>query len=145
MFGPMSRTPAIVLALSVLAVGCAPPAGPEEGTGGDPETLSRTAFTGRIENFFEYEPLIAGQPSPFLIHLTDLSDGSPVSQAEVDLSVRPPGGEAEVASTRALVGRVTGIYVAELIVPESGTYDIRFRVRAGDIDEVMLLSGFEVR
>jgi len=32
------------------------------------EALSRTEFTDRIENFFEYDPLKAGQPSQFLIH-----------------------------------------------------------------------------
>jgi len=139
-----SRTLMAVLCNFAL-VACTPPAGPEEETAEGPEALSRTEFTDRIENFFEYDPLVAGEPSQFLIHLTDLSDGSPISQAEVDLSVTTRGTGMEVASTRALVGRVTGIYVAELTVPEPGTYDIRFDVRAGAIDESMPLGGFEVR
>ena len=56
------------------------------------EALARTEFTERIENFFEYGPLKAGKPSQFLIHLTDLSDGAPVEQAEVTLTVRAKSG-----------------------------------------------------
>ena len=40
------------------------------------EALSRAEFTDRIENFFEYAPLKSGKTSQFLIHLTDLADGS---------------------------------------------------------------------
>jgi len=108
------------------------------------EAIARTEFTDRIENFFEYDPLVAGQPGQFLIHLTDLETGAPVADAQVDLRVSRAGSSGEIASTRALVGRVTGIYVAELAVSESGPVDIRFDVRSGDIDETMLLSGFEV-
>ena len=108
------------------------------------EVLARTAFTDRIENFFEYDPLRSGETSAFLIHLTDLVDGSPVSDAEVQLSVRAPGAGDEVAGTTALVGRVTGIYVAELTAPTPGVYDIGFRVQNDRIDESMILSGFEV-
>lgn len=79
-------------------------------TGGDEEALSRTEFTERIENFFEYDPLKAGKTSQFLIHLTDLSDGSPVEGAEVSLTIRSQGSGAEVGQTKARVGKVTGIY-----------------------------------
>ena len=135
----------LVLLLFVLGAGCAraEPA-PEAEAEAEEEILARTAFTDRIENFFEYSPLQSGQPSPFLIHLTDLEDGSPVVEADVDLSVRASNGE-EVASTRAAVGRVTGIYVAELVVPRSGTFEIKFHVRNDKLDETMVLVGFAVQ
>ena len=129
----------ILLAL----VGCSP----EESNaveGSEEETLSRTEFTDRIENFLEYTPLRSGKPSTFLIHLTDLSDGMPVAQAQVELSVRRPGTGNKVVSTMAQVGRVTGIYVAEVAVPSSGIYEVEFRVRNDRLDERMLLEGFEV-
>ena len=110
----------------------------------DEEILARTVFTDRIENFFEYSPLRSGEPSPFLIHLTDLQDGSPVAEAEVELSVRRSNGE-EVVSTRAEIGRVTGIYVVELEVSLPGTYEIEFHVRNAILDETMLLAGFLVQ
>jgi hypothetical protein len=107
------------------------------------EVLSRTEFTDRVENFFEYDPLRAGEPSQFLIHLTDLEDGTPVFEAQVDLSVLSASG-VEVVGTTALVGRVTGIYVADLAVPSPGTYSIDFSVRNDRLNEQMSLAGFDV-
>ena len=124
-------------------VGCADPEPPVVETV-EEETLARTEFTDRIENFFEYTPLRSGGTSQFLIHLTDLDDGAPVEQATVGLLVLAPGGQ-EVFSTTAQVGRVTGIYVAEVEGPAPGIYDIRFNVRNETIDETMVLSGFEVQ
>ena len=80
------------------------------------EAIARTEFTDRIENFFEYDALKAGQPSQFLIHLTDLTDGTPIEKAEVTLITRAKGG-AEVMQTKARVGKVTGIYVADVAIP----------------------------
>jgi hypothetical protein len=119
---------------------------PEPGAAKEPETLARTEFTDRIENFFEYEPLASGRASQFLIHLTDLADGSPVEKAEVTLTLRPGGAGAGAAlTTKAKVGRVTGIYVAQLTAPASGEYGIDFHVKNAKLDERMALTGFEVR
>lgn len=107
------------------------------------EALSRTEFTNRIENFFEYEPLKAGKASQFLIHLTDLNDGSPVEKAEVTLDIKPRGGGA-TAQTKAKVGKVTGIYVAEVSIPKAGEYDIEFQVKSASLNEKMPLKDFKV-
>ena len=107
------------------------------------ESLSRTEFTERIENFFEYDPLKAGEPSQFLIHLTDLSDGTPVEKAEVTLITRAKDG-AEVMRTEARVGKVTGIYVADVAIPNRGAYDIEFQVKNAKLDERMPLKDFKV-
>lgn len=108
------------------------------------EPIARTEFTDRLENFFEYEPLSVGKPSQFRIHLTDLADGSPVEQAEVSLTVRRRGAGETVAQTVAKVGKVTGIYVAELSVPQAGEFDIEFRIKNARLDERQPLSGFKV-
>lgn len=108
------------------------------------EAESRTEFTDRVENFFEYAPLKAGNESQFLIHLTDLSDGSPVEKAEVTLTIRPQGGGAEVAQAKARVGKVTGIYVADVTIPDPGDYVIEFHVKNAKLDERMPLSDFKV-
>lgn len=107
------------------------------------EALARTEFTDRIENFFEYDSLKAGQPSQFLIHLTDLTDGTPVEKAEVTLITRAKGG-GEVMQTKARVGKVTGIYVADVAIPGKGDYDIEFHVKNAKIDERMPLTDFKV-
>ena len=108
------------------------------------EMLSRTEFTNRIENFFEYAPLKANQPSDFLIHLTDLTDGSPVEQAEVTLTAVDANTKAVAAQTKAQVGRVTGIYVAELTPPSPGDYVLEFHVKNAKLDERMTLNDFKV-
>ncbi len=136
------RTLLVVFALllsGVAACGSRPSAETEH----EEEALARTEFTNRIENFFEYEPLHAGQPSQFLIHLTDLTDGTPVEKAEVTLVTRAKGG-AEVAQTKARVGKVTGIYIADVSIPTAGEYDIEFRVKNEKIDERLQLTDFKV-
>ena len=110
----------------------------------EPEAIARTEFTDRLENFFEYEPLHAGKSSQFRIHLTDLSDGSPTEQAHVSLTVRRKGTVEAVAETEAKVGKVTGIYVAQLVVPQSGEYDIEFHIKNAKVDERLPLKDFKV-
>jgi hypothetical protein len=136
------RTLWVILALALITMtGCG--SRPKAEAEAEEEAESRTEFTARIENFFEYEPLKAGKPSQFLIHLTDLSDGTPVEKADVTLAVRSKGG-SEVAQIKAKVGKVTGIYVADVAIPSPGEYDIEFHVRNPKIDERMPLSDFKV-
>lgn len=135
------RTILLVLAIFLLQFGCSrtqPVAEKHE-----EEALSRTEFTERIENFFEHDPLKAGKPSQFLIHLTDLSDGTPVEKAEVTLITRAKDG-SEVMQTKARVGKVTGIYVADVSIPNRGDYDIEFQVKNAKLDERMPLKDFKV-
>ena len=131
---------ALAGAALALAPGCRAPRPPESAS--EPAILSRTEFTDRIENFFEHDPLAPGKPSRFLIHLTDLSDGSPVEKAEVALTVRPSGGGGTDTVTKAKVARVTGIYVAEVTVPSGGSYTIEFHVKNPKLDERMTLDDF---
>ncbi len=110
----------------------------------EPEALSRTEFTQRVENYFEYEPLRRAKPSQVRIHLTDLSDGSPVEKAEVSLTVRPKGSTESAVQATSRIGKVTGIYVAELNIPKAGDYDIEFHIKNDKLDERMPLSNFKV-
>jgi len=139
----MTQPKLLVLFIFFLVAACSAmePAPPEAA---EDEAMSRTEFTDTVENFFEYAPLKAGQPSQFRIHLTDLRDGSPVEGAEVVLTVRAPGSDGALTSTTALVGKVAGIYVADLTVPRAGPYDIEFRVKNSKLDEWMRLSDFKV-
>ncbi len=145
----MNNVPRAVLslltALLLMLPGCSS-SNPAESPAPDaePEAIARTEFTDRVENFFEYEPLHAGKPSQVRIHLTDLSDGSPVEKAEVSLIIRPSGGTGAGAATMARVGKVTGIYVAELNIPQPGEYAIEFHIKNPKLDERMPLSDFKV-
>ena len=136
---------AIILLICACALGgCSRSGAKPQAEAEEEESLARTEFTKRMENFFEYEPLKAGKPSQFLIHLTDLSDGSPVEKAEVTLSVRDKSSKAEVSQVKAKIGKVTGIYVAEVSIAQKGDYDIEFRVKNSKLDERMSLADFKV-
>jgi 5-hydroxyisourate hydrolase-like protein (transthyretin family) len=127
----------------LLLASCAKPAATPP-PASEPEAMSRTEFTNRVENYFEYEPLRSGKPSQVRIHLTDLSDGAPVEQAAVTLAVKAHGSDQPVAQTVSRVGKVAGIYVAELTVPRSGQYDIEFHIKNDKLDERMPVSDFKV-
>lgn len=141
---------ALVLSLLTIllgASGCSSPtpaASPAAKAESEPEAIARTEFTDRVENYFEYEPLHAGKPSQFRIHLTDLADGSPVENADVSLLVRPKGGTGTPSETKAKVGKVTGIYVVELTISGPGEYDIEFHIKNPKLDERLPLSDFKV-
>jgi 5-hydroxyisourate hydrolase-like protein (transthyretin family) len=137
----LSLLSVLSLALMLGCSGSNPTASPPNA---EPEVLSRTEFTDRVENYFEYEPMQAGKPSQVRIHLTDLSDGSPVEKAEVTLTVRPKGGSDTVVRATARVGKVTGIYIADLNIPRSGQYDVEFSIKNAKLNEHLPLSDFKV-
>ncbi len=144
MNSPWTRTAILaVLQISILLSGCSKPA-PEPTVQAEAETLSRTEFTGRVENYFEYEPLHANKASAFLIHLTDMSDGSPVEKAEVTLVARGKGSQDVATQTVARVGKVSGIYVAEMNIPRPGNYDIEFHIKNEKLDERVSSGDFKV-
>ena len=135
---------ALLLSATVLSISCSKPEPPPAAPAAEPEALSRTEFTQRVENYFEYEPLHSGKASQARIHLTDLSDGSPVEKAEVTLTVRPKASATSTVQTTARIGKVTGIYVAALTIPKSGDYDIEFHIKNAKLDEHLPLSDFKV-
>jgi hypothetical protein len=141
---PIWMTAMTVLICACALSGCSSSGANPQAEAEEEEAIARTEFTERIENFFEYEPLKAGKPSMFRIHLTDLSDGSPVEKAEVKLTIRAKGGGASAGGTTAKVGKVTGIYVAEVSVPKAGDYDIEFYIKNAKLDERMHLTDFKV-
>ena len=96
-----------------------------------------------MATLIQFAPLKAGKPSQFLIHLSDLSDGTPVEKAEVTLKIRRKGS-GDFNEVKAKVGRVTGIYVAEVEIAEKGDYDIEFHVKNEKLNERMLLEDFKV-
>src|SRR5438552_14318733 len=137
----------VLLFTTTLYIGCSRPGGPPPPPGqqsSEPQASSRTEFTQRVENYFEYEPLRSGKASQVRIHLTDLSDGSPVEKAEVKLIVKPKCSSEPVVETTSRIGKVTGIYVAELTIPKAGEYDIEFHIKNAKLDERMPVSNFKV-
>ncbi|HIB67819.1 MAG TPA: efflux RND transporter periplasmic adaptor subunit [Phycisphaerales bacterium] len=115
----------------------------DHGEQSEAEPIARTEFSEKLLNFFEFAPLKPQEPSSFLIHLTELKTGEPVSQADVKLIIKGPNGK-ELDTVQAKVGRVTGIYVAEVKIPLEGTYGIDFQVKNEKLQDTLSLKGFQV-
>ena len=140
------HTAALLLLYATLLISCSKPEAPPA-VAAEPEVNSRTEFTDRIENYFEYEPFRSGKASQIRIHLTDLSDGSPVEQAQVTLAMHPRGSSGAagaIVQSTSRIGKVRGIYVAEITPPGPGDYDIEFHIKNDRLDERLPLSNFKV-
>ena len=125
-FGITKRTTlpvAALLLVLVLLAGC--------GRGGESEHGDETSdngshnsersqlhlFSARTEWFIEYTPLIAGETSSWLIHLTQLGDGKPVNAETVRLRMAFPGRETvDVKAVR----RQAGIYAVDVPARTAG-------------------------
>ena len=115
----------------------------DHGAENEVEPIARTEFSDKLLNFFEFAPLRPQETSSFLIHLTELKSGEPVAQADVKLLIKGPNGK-HLDTVQAKVGRVTGIYVAEVKIPIAGTYGIDFVVKNDKLQDTMSLQGFDV-
>ena len=58
--------------------------------------------------------------------------------------MRSKGLPDMITQTIGRVGKVTGIYVADLSIPKPGEYDIEFHIKNAKLDERMPLSNFKV-
>ena len=117
----MMRITGLLLALmmTVLA-GCSDHADKEKHA--DQEAVQVTAWTEKSELFMEYAPLMPGKKSGFLIHLTRIADGKPVTEGVLKLLLRPVSGEP-LTMTIPAPSR-PGIYQAELTAPAAGMYSL---------------------
>lgn len=94
-------------------------AGPAE-----PEPWSVTTWGERYEIFPETAPLAAGSASSAHIHVTVLSDFSPLRQGSVTIVLRGPAGEQSFAGTF----NRDGIVDVTIAPAREGVYDLFFRI-----------------
>jgi len=102
-----------------------------------------TIWSDRTELFMEYTALLAGEPSEFTVHLTDLSDFKPVNVDEVNIVFTSEGNRIEKqidGSSRA------GIYQATIQFDSPGTWQmvLSYGNEAGDtllVDQLEVTTG----
>jgi hypothetical protein len=103
----------------LLLAGCAgSPAGESED---ELPTLAVTHWTDRTELFMEYPALVAGQPALFAVHLTNLSDFSPISAGRARLEFTPAAGGAPTVLVGPAPSR-PGVFRVEGGMPAAGEY-----------------------
>ncbi len=95
-----------------------------------------TRWTERTELFMEYPVFVAGETGRSAIHITDLSDFSPLATGEVVVSLR--SGDGDVVEFRDGPSR-PGVFGVDLVLNDPGVYDMTLRVEAGDWQDLHAL------
>lgn len=97
---------------------------------GEPKTAQITVFGERHEIFAEHRLVVAGTPTKFVTHVTDLKTLEPRREGPVRFQLRqgqePPVEQVEQAPTRA------GIYEAMLTFPKAGDWGVSLVVPTDD-------------
>lgn len=100
-----------------------------------------TQWTDKTELFMEYPELIVGQEATFAVHLTRLSDFSPLSDSEVEFVFSTERGvEGSLTETEV---QIPGIYGPDVIFERSGRYDLTIIIR-GMVDDTLQVDGIPV-
>lgn len=116
----------------VLSSGCrrGPDAAHRGGHDDEPKTAQITVFGERHEVFAEHRLVVAGTPTKFVTHVTDLRTLEPRREGPVRFQMRlgqeAPLEQVEKAPVRA------GIYEATLTFPKAGEWSVALMVPAED-------------
>jgi RND family efflux transporter MFP subunit len=135
----MQRCASLLAAGAIFSVlnGCSKPgqAGSEAGHGGEVKTAQITVFGERHEIFAEHRLVVAGIPTRFVTHVTDLKTLLPRGEGPVTYRLRlgqaAPLEQVEKAPTRA------GIYEVMLTFPKAGEWQVAVVVPSEDGDKTL--------
>jgi RND family efflux transporter MFP subunit len=87
------------------------------------EPLAQTRFSDQTELFVEMPPLIAGEPSEVLVHLTRLSDFKPVAEGEVRVTLS--GGDSPEGTFTSPAPARPGLFRVRVTPLGSGERQLR--------------------
>ncbi len=113
----------------------------DHGSTSERPTVAVTHWTERSELFMEYPVFIAGESGRSAIHVTDLTDFSPLSVGEAVVVLR--GEDGRVLEFRDGPSR-PGIFGVDLAVERAGVYEMSLRVEAPDLQDVHELGSVTV-
>ena len=106
------------------------------------EKESRTLFTKNLELFVEFDPMILGKSSSFLIHLTSLnSDYSPLGNASVFLGIKIDGKQIQEIECSP---KIPGIYLGEISPQLTGDAEITIRIAKGEFVDQFIIDRVHV-
>ena len=94
------------------------------------EPLAVTLFSDRTELFAELPPLIIGEPSEFLVHLTRLADFKPVTEGEVKVTLS--GGDSPDESFASPAPARPGLYRVKVTPAVPGERRVRIALASPD-------------
>jgi membrane fusion protein, heavy metal efflux system len=102
----------------------------DHGHGGEAKTAQITVFGERHEIFAEHRLVVAGTPTKFVTHVTDLKTLEPRREGPVRFQLRL-GQETPIEQTEKAPARA-GIYEAMLIFPKAGDWSVALVVPTED-------------
>lgn len=105
-------------------------------------TTQVTVWSDKSELFMEYEPLQPGKKGNFLIHLTRISDGKPVDEGALKLTLRPETGHPATVTVPAPAR--PGIYQVELTPAAGGRYTLELQPQATGFNDLIRVPGIIV-
>ena len=133
-------------ALGASLLGVALACAGQETIAGEPVELAGgvvTLWTDSTELFMEHPALIVGEPGTFAVHLTDLTDFTPLQSGLVTLRFEPrDGGEAYTVTQE--VPRRPGIYGPAPAFPRAGVWDLAITVESPQARDVIAVPGLRV-
>ncbi|HSQ08220.1 MAG TPA: efflux RND transporter periplasmic adaptor subunit, partial [Chromatiaceae bacterium] len=97
------------------------------------EPLAVTLFSDRTELFAELPPLIIGEPSEFLVHLTRLADFKPVTEGEVKVTLS--GGGAPDESFASPAPARPGLYRIKVTPAVAGERRVRIALASPEMQD----------
>jgi RND family efflux transporter MFP subunit len=102
---------------------------------------SVTQWTDETELFMEYPEIITGREATFAVHLTRLSDFSPIADSEVYFTFR--SAEGTEISARETEVQVPGIYGPDITFQQAGRYDLTIEIY-GMVNDTIRVEGIPV-
>jgi len=134
--------------LMLITPACSPQEHVHDDAGGHPDevaaerpTIAVTNWSHRSELFMEYPVLVAGESGRFAIHVTDISDFTPLTAGEAVVVLR---GEDGVESTfRGGISR-PGIFGVDVMPSAPGLFEMSLRVDSPQLEDVHVLGSVTV-
>ena len=102
-----------------------------------------TLWTEKTELFVEYPALLVDEPGKLLVHLTALSDFTPLRSGKLTLRFEPEGGGATVEVVQE-TPRSPGIYGPVVTLPAAGRWNLRLRVESPQVEDVLVVPDLPV-
>ncbi|HKL18181.1 MAG TPA: efflux RND transporter periplasmic adaptor subunit [Halalkalibaculum sp.] len=100
-----------------------------------------TQWTDETELFMEYPEIIVGRQATFAVHLTRLSDFTPIANSEVYFTFRSDDG-TEISARETEV-QVPGIYGPDITFRQAGRYDLTIEIY-GMVNDTLQVNGIPV-
>lgn len=133
----------LTAALLFILIGCSNQDSKKQEQGHTEDTTTQvTAWSDKSELFMEYAPLKPGKKGSLMIHLTRISDGKPVSEGALKLTLRPETGQPVTVTVPA--PDRPGIYQAELTPAADGRYTLELQPQAPGFSDLIRVPGIVV-